>query len=663
MLLLPGKILGDRYEIIEKIGSGGMSDVYKAKCHKLNRYVAIKVLKDEFSEDLNFVQKFNAEAQSAASLSHINIVNVFDVVQGDGIHYIVMELIEGMTLKEFINQKGPLVMEEAVEIAIQIASGIEHAHKNKIIHRDIKPQNIIISFDGIVKVTDFGIARAASSVTITANATGSVHYISPEQARGGYTDEKSDIYSLGITLFEMLTGKLPYEGDNNVSIALQHIQGEVVKPSDVNPNISQSVESVVMKMIQKKGELRYQNITDVIVDLRRAEKDPNVIVVITKPNLSMDSPTVMISKEEVEQINNQINAKNDRQEIDLPIKDKTSEKPVSLKKEHNNQEPKSTWTEKFVMALAIIFAISIVTGGAIFAVSKINDTRQSKVTEIPGIEGLSLEEATSKLKESNLELGEVTYEFSDTIAKDVVIEQGVEVGTRVAVGVKIKVLVSKGIETFSVPNVVGKKFNEAESLIKDANLTPVIEREYSTDINIGEVIRQYPSQGNLTKDEIVTIVVSNGKEVKNVPVPYLINLTIDNARTALEDLNLNVGKVTYVESDNYEKDRVVSQNIDSGASVVEGSYVDLKVSLGPPKYFTEQILLENIFGDFVLGGMVKLELIQNETASVVFDRYVEIEELPLTVPVEGKSGEGTVKLYINDEYQSKSWSISFGEGE
>lgn len=658
MILLPGRMLGDRYEIIEKIGSGGMSDVYKAKCHKLNRYVAIKVLKDEFSDDQNFVHKFKTEAQSAASLSHINIVNVFDVVQESDLHYIVMELIEGVTLKEFIKQKGPLEIEEAVEIAIQIASGIEHAHKNKIIHRDIKPQNIMISYDGIIKVTDFGIARAASSSTITANATGSVHYISPEQARGGYTDEKSDIYSLGITLFEMLTGKLPYEGDNNVSIALQHIQGDMVNPRDINPAITPSIESVIIKMIQKKAELRYQNISDVIIDLRRAVINPNEIIAINN-NISNDAPTVMMTKDEVAQIKSQIN---DRKDVVPSNKNDIDDKSAFLKNQTTNGN-KGNVTEKIFMAFAIILAILIVAGGAIFAIGKINESRKSKVTEIPTIEGLTLEEAEAKLNEYHLELGEVNYDYHDTIESGVVVQQGAEPGLRVDIGVKIHILVSKGIQTFKVPNVQGMQFNIAESTIRDANLKVKTETEANDTVKIGEVIRQYPSNGNLMKDEIVTIVVSTGKKVEEVQVPYLKNLTEEMARKAVEDSKLIVGTVSHKESESVDKGRVIRQSIESGITINEGTVISFEVSLGAPTYYTEYIELDRIFGDFVLGGNVRLELIQGETQTIVFERYVEYDEVPLNIAVNGREGEGLVKLYIDEEFQSKSWSVSFGEGQ
>ncbi|MBP5223009.1 MAG: Stk1 family PASTA domain-containing Ser/Thr kinase, partial [Lachnospiraceae bacterium] len=296
-----GMVIGDRYEILEKIGTGGMSDVYKAKCHKLNRFVAVKVLKQEFAENENFVSKFIIEAQAAAGLMHPNIVNVYDVGEENGIHYIVMELIEGITLKKYIEKKARLSYKEAVSIAIQVSLGIEAAHNNHIIHRDIKPQNIIISKEGKVKVTDFGIAKAASSNTITSNVMGSVHYTSPEQARGGFSDEKSDVYSLGITMFEMLTGRVPFNGETTVAIAIKHIQEELPSPHEFVPEIPIAVESIVLKCCQKSPDRRYQNMADLVADLKQALISPDEdFVVMEDPDL--DGGTRAVSEQELAQV-------------------------------------------------------------------------------------------------------------------------------------------------------------------------------------------------------------------------------------------------------------------------------------------------------------------------------------------------------------------------
>ncbi len=302
MMLRPGMYLQDRYEILEQIGSGGMSEVYRAKCHKLNRLVAIKVLKEEFSSDAGFVKKFKMEAQAAAGLSHPNIVSVYDVVDEGSIHYIVMELIEGITLKSYITKKGRLGSKEAIGIALQVAQGIAAAHDQHIVHRDIKPQNMIISRDGKVKVADFGIARAVTTQTIGATAVGSVHYISPEQARGGFSDSRTDIYSLGITMYEMVTGTVPFDGDNTVSIALAHLEQPITPPSRLNPEVPVSLERIIMKCTQKKPEKRYADVYELISDLRHALVDPDDDFVAQEPEVDTSSPTMVISGDELSQI-------------------------------------------------------------------------------------------------------------------------------------------------------------------------------------------------------------------------------------------------------------------------------------------------------------------------------------------------------------------------
>jgi len=301
-MLKPGMILCDRYEILDIVGAGGMSIVYKARCHRLNRNVAIKVLKPEFSNDTNFVTKFRIEAQASAGLSHPNIVNVYDVYDDDGIYFIVMELVEGITLKQYIQDNGRLPMDKAIDFSIQIAAGLEAAHDSHIIHRDIKPQNIIVSKNGNIKVTDFGIAKAASSNTLTSGAMGSVHYISPEQARGGFSDERSDIYSLGITMYEMVTGRVPFEGDNNVSVALMHIQSDMIPPRQYYPeDIYSSYEKIILKATQKKPERRYLTASAMIADLRRVQNNPNIDIVVAPTSIT-NSPTQEWTKEEVKAI-------------------------------------------------------------------------------------------------------------------------------------------------------------------------------------------------------------------------------------------------------------------------------------------------------------------------------------------------------------------------
>ena len=300
-MLIPGSYLINRYEIIMKIGSGGMADVYKAKDHVLNRLVAIKVLKQEYSTDATFVKKFRVEAQSAAGLSHPNIVNVYDVGEDDGVYFIVMELVQGITLKNYIDMKGKLDIREALNISVQIASGLSAAHENRIIHRDIKPQNIIMSRDGKVKVTDFGIAKVADSTTVTTTAAGTVHYISPEQARGGYSDERSDIYSLGITMYEMVTGRVPFEGETNVAVALMHIQSEITPPRQLEPSIPVSFEKIILKCTQKKPERRYASARELIADLRKVLTHPDGEYVVI-PGAIPQGRTIVMNDDDIDSL-------------------------------------------------------------------------------------------------------------------------------------------------------------------------------------------------------------------------------------------------------------------------------------------------------------------------------------------------------------------------
>ena len=335
-----GMIIGDRYEILEKIGTGGMSDVYKAKCHKLNRYVAIKVLKQEFSENTNFVSKFRVEAQAAAGLMHPNIVNVYDVGEEDGIYYIVMELVEGITLKNYIEKKARLSVKEALSIAIQVSMGIEAAHNNHIIHRDIKPQNIMISKEGKVKIADFGIAKAATSNTITSNVMGSVHYTSPEQARGGFSDERSDIYSLGCTMFEMLTGRVPFDGETTVAIAIKHIQEDMPSPREYVSEIPVCVEQIIFKCTQKSPDRRYQSMGELIVDLKKALITPDEDFVKMVP-FDAGGETRTISEEDIAEIKQ----RTDRIDLDAPMRLKDREvrkNSYSPKDEEEEEKPEGT---------------------------------------------------------------------------------------------------------------------------------------------------------------------------------------------------------------------------------------------------------------------------------------------------------------------------------
>lgn len=598
-MLKPGMMIGDRYEIIDTVGSGGMSIVYKAKCHKLNRYVAIKVLKPEFASDKNFVSKFRIEAQSAAGLSHPNIVNVYDVGEDDGLYYIVMELVEGITLKEYIQQRGKLSIDTAIDFAIQIASGIETAHNNHTIHRDIKPQNIIVSNTGNLKVTDFGIARAATSNTIAANAMGSVHYISPEQARGGYSDERSDIYSLGITMYEMVTGRMPFEGDNNVTVALMHIQGEMIPPREYYPNIPAGLEKIILKATQKKAERRYLTASALIADLRKIQADHDCTLVGITQGFD-DSPTKMMTSDEVEQIKEGMDH-NEKQKLEVfPITNKSADGGLQEESEDEDEtdededlddEKMDPKLEKIAVVFGIVIAVLAVmvvmfiigkSVGLFSSSSKNKTTTEAASTvEMPGLVGLTIDEAKDKCKKSNLTF-DIDYENSSTIEKDVVMSQNIDEGTKVKSGSSVKIVVSAGEEESDVPNVVGKTEEQAINVLSDNEFGYTREYTSSDDVEAGEVISQTPEAGeSAAKGSKVTIYISTGKETKEVEVPSLLGCSKEDASAKLSNQGLKLGSTSEEYSNGTDQGKVISQSYSSGTKVQEGTSVDITISKGP----------------------------------------------------------------------------------
>lgn len=616
-MLRRGMFLADRYEIMDRIGTGGMSDVYRAKCHKLNRFVAIKVLKQEFSEDKTFVSKFNIEAQSAAGLMHPNIVNVYDVGDENGIHYIVMELVEGITLKKYIEKKGRLSSKEAISIAIQVAQGIEAAHSHHIVHRDIKPQNIIISKDGKVKVTDFGIARAATSQTINSSAMGSVHYISPEQARGGYSDEKSDIYSFGITLYEMLTGTVPFDGDSTVAVAVQHIQDEIPPASSVVDDIPISVDKIVTKCTQKKTERRYQSATELIADLKKSLVMPDVDFVKMMP---MYGDTIVAQAED-ELKTDLINSLQDEDEDSLYDDDDDvldeddddddydddddddddeddEDEEASKDDEEDIEDGGNEKLDKIMkyIGIGIVVMIIIVT---IFVVIKVvsavggKSTKSETTTEatlastedsdqvsVPDVAGMTEDDAKAALNKVGLGC-KISKQNSDTVAEGNVISQSQKAGSKVDKNTTITITVSSGSNTFTVPNVVGKTESDASSTLKNAGLTVSIDYSYSDSVSQGNVISQTPSKGSSVKSgDSVTINVSRGKETKTVTVPNVIGLTESQANEALDNAGLKYSVSTSQESSS-EKGTVIGQSYSSGKEVEEGTVIQLTLSAGP----------------------------------------------------------------------------------
>lgn len=620
-MLREGMFLADRYEIIEQIGTGGMADVYKAKCHKLNRYVAIKVMKPEFSQDKTFVAKFRAEAQSAAGLINPNIVNVYDVGDENGIYYIVMELVEGITLKKYIEKRGKLSYKEAVSIAIQVANGMDAAHKHHIIHRDIKPQNIIISKEGKVKVTDFGIAKAATSSTINSSASmGSVHYISPEQARGGYSDERSDIYSLGITLFEMLTGTVPFDGDTTVSVAVRHIQDEIPAPSTLVEGIPVSIDKIVLKCTQKKTERRYQSASELISDLKKSLVMPDVDFVKIPP-LYGETPVVP------EQNNTNNTVSEDTDNLDDILKDDDILDDDLLDDSDDEDEDNQELSDSddsdddddiddesndkldlimkcigigiaVIILIITIFVIVKLVGSGKSANKDNNATTTEAVTEkttgeddskdkveVPHVEGLTKDDAIKALNEVGLGYKSV-IQTSKTVAKDSVISQGTKAGTKVAKNTQIILTISSGpdsVET-SVPNVTGKSEEDATSTLKKAGFDVAVDYDYSDTVAQGNVIKYSPS-GKVAEGSTITIVISRGKQTKSVTMTTLVGMSESSAVQWLEANGLKAN-VTYITSEG-TYGMVVSQGYSAGDSVNTGTTIDIVVSHHEPESTTK----------------------------------------------------------------------------
>ena len=628
-MLNQGTYLQDRYEILGRIGSGGMSVVYKAKCHTLDRLVAIKVLKEEFASDENFVSKFKMEAQAAARLSHPNIVNVYDVVDEGNLHYIVMELIEGITLKSYIEKKGFLENKEAIGIAIQVAQGIAAAHEQHIIHRDIKPQNIIISRDGNVKVADFGIARAVSSQTMNATAVGSVHYISPEQARGGYCDERSDIYSFGITMYEMVTGRVPFEGDNTVAVAFAHLETPITPPSQLNPVVSSGLEQIILKCTQKKPDRRYSSIGDVITDLRHVMVDPDYDIygAVSQTDEENDPyVTRPISREELSQIQERRRPHTEdivvkEPEYDPAVSIQTPETeendgdgydkeetqpqiPVHKKRSDRKKEKDvSTQFERIIMVMGI-FAAVLVAVVVIFVFSRLTGlfwpkSGQDKETEVvtsetateginvsladnqtymPNVLGLPKDMAEAKLKEYNLVMSIETEDYSDNYKADQVMRQDVAEGEVVEKWSTVGVTISKGSDKVDLSSLGLEQLSgeDAQKLLKDKELQVTLKEEANDNIETGKVIRYSPQQAKA--GDTIELVVSTGPKTAQGQVPKLIGRDEVTADALLKAAGLKTGTVTYDYDAGKPEGTVLSQSALPGTVLEPSATVDYVVN-------------------------------------------------------------------------------------
>ena len=647
---LEGKVIGSRYEIIQKVGNGGMAIVYKARDMVLNRFVAVKVLRDEFTTDEEFIKRFETEAQSAARLTHANIVSIYDVGVDNGIYFIVMELIQGKTLKEIIVEEGgPLPWKWSVNVAIQIASALEVAHRNNIIHRDIKPHNIIITEDGVAKVTDFGIAKAVSNSTITAFGTtiGSVHYLSPEHARGGYTDAKSDIYSLGVVMYEMLTGRVPFDADTPVSVALKHMQEEPQEPIELNPNIPESINKIIMKALKKDPMERYQTSMELLKDLKQALKNPSGDFVedvvydrtARTQKISTDAYGNIIDKKE--------NNKNQNK----------------LKKFITNHK-------KLSIFIGIILLFFIAFGGTIGILSITNP----KEVDLPNVVGKQKEEAQKIIEEAKLVYEVEREEYNKDVQEGHVISQDPTYSEKyhaVKQGSTVKVVISKGIEKATVPKVVGQKKEDAIKTLEDAKLKAEIIEETSKTVEEGYVISQETQENTeVSAGDTVKIHISTGTGIKQVTMTSVIGKEEATAKSELEDLGL---KATIVYEENTSKDNgiVLKQSIDTGTTVDEGTTVTITVNkLEETKSATVTINVKSITGGYKETSSSEKEenstnknststqetdneaktvdiKVQVNGVDVYTDSNVDKNTTSKTATIQGK-GTATVKLIITD---------------
>lgn len=612
-MLKEGIFLGKRYEILERIGSGGMADVYKGKDHKLNRFVAVKVLKSDYRSDEVFIQKFLSEAQAAAGLMHPNVVNVYDVGQDRGLYYMVMELVEGISLKDYIEKKGQLSAKETISISIQMVTGIQAAHNQHIIHRDIKPQNIIISKDGKVKVTDFGIARATTSTnTISTNVMGSVHYTSPEQARGGIVDEKSDIYSAGITMYEMITGHVPFDGDSTVAVAIKHLREEIKSPSEEVPDIPYSLECIIMKCTQKNTTMRYQNCQELINDLKRSLVDPNGNFVNIPGYVGGDA-TVVMSEDELRRVQDQSYDQDDYDDDDYGDDydndydddydqsdyddDDYDDRAYDSRQRRDGKNGRKNGVDpntRKIMKILLVVAIAVFAIGTIFVIGqaagmfksnpKVTDEKGKAQVTVPDILGMTVEEATETLNKKGLGLSIAERAYSDKYEKGEIMEQKTAANKKVDKNTEIQVVVSNGEEilTVAVPDVSGQSESAAQKTLEDANLVVDSESKYDDHIEAGKVISTDPAAGmEVEEGTHVKMYVSMG--VEKVEVPQITGITSEEAQAALAAVGLIGGSVTEEYSEEYDAGYVISQGKSTGSKLEKGSAVDYVVSKGSSK--------------------------------------------------------------------------------
>ncbi len=664
-----GKLLSDRYEILEKIGDGGMATVYKARCRVLDRYVAIKILRPEYASDEEFIKKFNRESKAAASLSSQNIVGIYDVgadkIDEESIYYIVMEYIDGTTLKDIIDSKGKLSEDDAIDYSIQILRALKDAHDHNVVHRDIKPHNIMITKQGTVKVTDFGIARASTSTTVTttSDVLGSVHYISPEQARGGYTDNKTDIYSFGIVLYEMLTGKKPYDGDNPISVAMKQIQDDIIPPSEYIPNMNKNLEQIILKCTRKKQSERYQSVDDILSDFLYLDDEGTFNY--NKQNDNWNDETVVLKQEDII-----------REEKNEKIKRNREENISEMRQSNRNRRRRKKENGLVGVFLGIITALILVAGlffGYNYLKGALSGGGSDEVA-VPNVVGDDLDTAKAKLEKLGLTYEVVAKEKTDGKA-NIVTKQDPEADFKVKKDFKVSLTISESEDSVEVPNVVGETILDAESILYKYGLK-LAEPSYEEDSEHeeGTIIRQEPSEGSVAdKNSLIKVVVSKG-DSNAIEVPDFVGRNKDEVIKEITDLGLKY-KITSKDSEDYDKDIVTEQSVTSGSTVEKDEVISLVVSKGRIEKPVEDENTENtetnekpkedekkpkenavIVIDIVLQADPDLDqthftIIKNSNGvkETVYDQMVSREDGQVRFKYNAKEGD-TFDIYKNDTY-------------
>lgn len=642
------RVLAGRYELLEQIGEGGMAVVYKARCRVLNRHVAIKILKPEFTKDVMLVEKFKKESQAAASLVHPNIVGVYDVGKEGNINYIVMELVEGKILSDMIRENGPFDYKKAIDFAQQIARGLSCAHKNHIIHKDVKPHNILVTNDGVAKITDFGIAKFVDNATIVGNTDtvmGSVHYFSPEQARGGYVDEKSDIYSLGIVLYEMITGTVPFDGENPVTVALMHINDEIIPPSKLVGGVPPVLEQIIMKATNKIQVNRFKSADEMADALKNVDLISSIVG--DAAYLKMGRPDKEAEPEKVADSNDEVTNKAKK------------ENATDMKK---NGKKKIRFNKLKIAAIIIALICAIPVSGLIFTL--VSNLTEAKEVAVPSLAGQTVEEATKKVEDLGLKIETGDEVYDSTYGEGEIVSQSPEADSKVKEGKTITVNISKGAKEGTIPNIVGKSYDDAVFLIKKYGFKVGEVTTGTSEMPKDVVISQNPDGGEeASPNSKISFIVSEGRAEGEVTMPSLIGKNIDAATAALTKLGLAVGDVGYEMSQAYDKDEVMWQQYGADETVGTGTKVNLKVSTGTESAGPKSVALDVDFSDAKNLVFFLTVTVSDETGTFnVISREQRLKDDKSEIVSLTGTGQGTVTVIFDNDVVMKK-NVNFNTGE